>query len=125
MSILSWKAHPNLANKIEQVTVKRGKMQSRWQQDDDNDKAYIHWDENQIDGSKVALRISPLSKQIIQLISSCQLRLSSVNGLILMGIPSVLFLALPPCIPSSPKGTETILKRTILFNLQIYSGDVL
>lgn len=52
-----------------------------------------------IDGFKLALRISPLYKQIIHLVSRCQLRLSSASGLFLMGIPSVLFLALPPCPP--------------------------
>lgn len=76
------------------------------------------------DGSKLALSISPLYKQIIQVISSCQLRLSSVSGLFLMGIPSVCPVPDPSPSPSPPKGTETILKRRTLFTLQIYLGNV-
>lgn len=71
-----------------------------------------------IDGSKLALRISPFHNQIIQLISSCQLRLPSVTGLVLMGIPSVLFLALPPTL--LPKGDWDFFKEEDI----VYSTDL-
>lgn len=74
-----------------------------------------------IDGSKLALRISPFHNQIIQLISSCQLRLPSVSGLVLMGIPSVFFLALPPAL--LPQGDWDFFKEED-FTLQIYSCNV-